>query len=51
MRTLPAVFVVGDTYHIMTVVGAQSLMWVKVGDECYYDESNGILRSERAIRI
>ena len=44
-RTKPAVFAVGDTYQIMIPVTAQTLMWVKVNDECYYDESNGIMRS------
>ena len=45
----PAVFAVGNTYHIMVYVEEQSLMWVKVGDETYYDDSNGILRSNTKI--
>ncbi len=45
MKTAPAVFAVHDSYQIMVPVTCESLMWVKVGDECYYDDSNGILRS------
>ena len=45
MKTEPAVFAVGDTYQIMVGVTCPVLMWVRVGDECYYDDSNGILRS------
>ena len=45
LRTAPAVFAVGDTYQIMVPVSAPSLMWVQVGEESYYDDSNGILRS------
>lgn len=45
LRTAPAVFAVGDTYQIMVPVSDPSLMWVQVGEEAYYDDSNGILRS------
>lgn len=45
LRTAPAVFAVGDTYQIMVPVAAPCLMWVQVGEEAYYDDSNGILRS------
>lgn len=41
----PAVFAVNREYHIMMYVTEQSLMWVQVGDKKYYDEANGILRS------
>lgn len=40
------VFAVKDQYHIMAYVDHPSLMWVKVGENHYYDESNGILRSQ-----
>lgn len=46
LETTPAVFIAENEYHIMVPVTYQSLMWVKVGDECFYDESNGILKSE-----
>lgn len=45
MKTKPAVFAVGSDYQIMVPVSCQTLMWVKVGDENYYDDSNGIIRS------
>ncbi len=41
----PAVFAVEDSYQILVPVESPSLMWVQVGDVCYYDDSNGILRS------
>lgn len=45
LKTFPAVFAVGKEYQISVLVSCEALMWVKVGDECYYDASNGILRS------
>ncbi|MBQ8510810.1 MAG: metallophosphoesterase [Clostridia bacterium] len=45
IKTDPAVFAVGGDYQIMAATTRPSLFWVKVGDECYYDDSNGILRS------
>ena len=45
MKTKPAVFIVHDTYHIMVQTTEETMMWVKVGNQEYYDESNGILRS------
>lgn len=45
IKTKPAVFAVDREYQIMVPVSAPSLMWVKIGDKCYYDESNGIMRS------
>lgn len=45
LKTMPTVFAVGDTYQIMVPVTEHSLMWVKVGEKCYYDESNGVMRS------
>lgn len=41
----PAVFSVGEEYKIFVRVAESSVMWVKIGDKCYYDHSNGILRS------
>lgn len=49
LKTAPAVFAVHDTYQIMVPVSCETLMWVRVGDECYYDDSNGILRSAVAV--
>lgn len=45
----PAVFAVEKDYKIFVQVSAPSVMWVKVGDKCYYDHSNGILRSATTI--
>ncbi len=45
----PAVFAVDTTYQIFVPVENESLFWVRVGDSCYYDESNGILRSLSAL--
>ena len=45
LAALPAVFAVGKEYQISVLISCEALMWVKVGDECYYDASNGILRS------
>ncbi len=43
--TTPVVYAVGHDYQIMVPVACETLMWVQVGGECYYDDSNGILRS------
>ena len=43
--TTPVVYAVGNDYQIMVPVACETLMWVRVGDRCYYDDSNGILRS------
>lgn len=45
LKTSPAVFAVGKEYQIMVPVNCPSLMWVRVGNEEYFDDSNGILRS------
>ena len=45
IKTDPAVFAVGRDYQIMVGVRTPVLMWAEVGGECYYDDSNGILRS------
>ena len=44
-KTTPVVYAVGSNYQIMVPVSCETLMWVSVGDRCYYDDSNGILRS------
>ena len=45
LRTTPAVFAIGNEYQIMVEVKKESLFWVKVGAEIYYDASNGIMNS------
>ena len=45
MLAYPTVFAVGNNYNIFVPFGAEVIMWVKVGDKVYYDDCNGILRS------
>ena len=45
LKTKPAVFAVGNMYQIMVPVESESLLWIKCGNTCYYDEINGVLRS------
>lgn len=49
MKRSPAVFAVGEKYQILVPVDKASVMWVKVGDKCYYDHSNGVLKSDVSI--
>lgn len=49
LKTTPCVFVVNDTYQIMVPVEKESVMFVKVGDKCYYDEANGVKRSRNSV--
>ena len=49
LKTKPAVFAVGDFYQIIVPVTKETVMWVRVGENCYYDDSNGILRSAERI--
>ncbi len=42
----PAVCAVKDRYQILVPVHTATLMWVRIGDNTYYDDSNGILRSD-----
>ena len=49
LKTNPAVFSIGNTYQIIVPVNYETVMWVKVGEKCYYDDSNGILRSAKSI--
>lgn len=41
----PAVFAVRDRYQILLPVHTACTFWVRVGEEEFYDDSNGILRS------
>lgn len=49
LKTAPAVFAVGKNYQIIVPVTCETVMWVRVGGRCFYDESNGILRSAKRI--
>ena len=43
---LPTVYAVGNNYQILVPVKTTCVMWVRVGEECFFDHSNGILRSD-----
>ena len=45
IKNTPAVFAVGNDYKIFIQTNESALVWVKVGNECYFDHSNGIIRS------
>ncbi len=42
----PTVCAVKNTYQILIPVTAPVILWVRIGRRTYYDESNGILRSD-----
>ena len=44
-ETPPIVYAVGKNYQIMVPVSCETLMWAEVGGKCFYDDVNGILRS------
>ena len=44
-ETTPVVYAVRDRYIIIVPVKEECVMWVRIGDREFYDESNGILRS------
>ena len=46
MKHTPAVCTVGKNYQILIPVRMPAALWVRVGEIDYYDESNGILRSD-----
>ena len=43
--TTPIVYAVRGNYQIIVPVTRETLMWVEVGGKCFYDDVNGILRS------
>lgn len=45
IKNSPAVFATDKYYSIFVWVTESSVMWIQVGDECFYDHSNGVLRS------
>ena len=44
--TRPIVYAIRDSYQIMVPVTCECVMWVRVGERNYYDDSGGILRSD-----
>ncbi len=49
LKFSPAVFAVDNTYQIITLVNAPCLFAVRVGDDCYCDHHNGVMRSDTAV--
>lgn len=49
LKTKPRVFAIKNRYEITVLVTEPSIMWVKIGDKCYYDEVNGIMRSAKPV--
>ena len=49
LKCLPAVFAVKNEYQIFTAFDCAALVKVRVGGEEFYDDSNGILRSNSNI--
>ena len=45
LRFFPAVFAVNDTYQIIVSSHEETVAAIRVGDNVYYDDANGILRS------
>ena len=45
-ESTPVVYAVGREYQIFAPVKRPVVMWVRVGNEEFYDHSNGILRSD-----
>lgn len=46
LETYPTVYAVGDRYQIIVPVTEETVTWVSVGGRSYYDDSNGVLRSD-----
>ena len=44
-KLMPTVFAVGNNYQIFVPIEYDAIITVSVGDEVFYDDSNGILRS------
>ncbi len=45
MLAFPTVYAAGNSYHIFVPFSGEVIMWVKVGEHTYYDDCNGMLRS------
>lgn len=45
----PSVFAIGGRYQIITPFGCSAIVWIRVGDNTYYDDANGILRSNNYV--
>ena len=45
MDCLPGVFAVNNEYQIIIPFKKQAIVWAEIGDRLFFDDSNGILRS------
>lgn len=45
LKTAPAVFAVDREYQVIVPLNRIGMVWVQVGDEYYYDATNGIMNS------
>lgn len=45
IKIMPAVFAVGNSYQIFIPLECDAIVSIAVGDDMYYDHSNGIMRS------
>ncbi len=50
-NSYPTVYAIGNEYQIIVSVKKSTLMWVEINGRNYYDDSNGILRSESPTHI
>ena len=46
----PAVFAVGKSYQIMALVNRDTLFYVQIGDQVFYDHTNGVMRTLGRVR-
>jgi len=49
LAAFPTVCAVGNEYQIMVPVNKETLMRIEIGNESFFDESNGIMRSNCAV--
>ncbi len=43
---IPSIFAVGEKYIFCVCAKREATVWVQIGEEKYYDASNGILHSK-----
>ena len=46
LKFSPAVCAVKNEYQILVLVNTSCVLWVRIGENTYFDDSNGILRSD-----
>lgn len=45
LLSFPTVFALKDTYQIFIPFSREAIVWIRIGNEFYYDDANGMLRS------